>query len=529
MMTNTTSLYASAKRSSLSLAVISCILGMSACYSEFEGDAADGTGSEGEFGTTSPTDGGGNEPVEIWGIEPPPPTPLFDTPVEGYAAEPSNVPVATDPYRQGVWDFDRMLLAQYPTTSPGAIWADHGHSANSDHYTGRAFDWMMNKTGTDASAVERARGDSLVSWLLETVDGEPHMRLRRLGIKYIVWYNRIWSTTYKEWREHRSCESGGNTDCHRNHIHFSFGEPGADGHTSWWGAPPPPPTTPPPGEDTGGDSGGDQPPPPPPPSLPSATPQLTAFVASGTGRLAIYDPGAGQSIATDLGVLAGTSPSITRMRDGTYRVAFVGDGTADLHIYDGATLDHTNQGVQPGTSPSISDMADGSYKVAFVGYGTADLHIFDGTNTTNTVQGVHPGTSPSITGLSNGGYQIAFVGYNTPYVYLHGADNGQTDQGIRPETSPSITGFRNGGYTYAFVGLGTDLLTLHGAVNIVTDQGVQPGTSPSIAAQDDGGYEVAFKALGTDFLYYHGTALNITTNQGIQTGTSPSILRNFSF
>ncbi len=471
-------------------------------------------------------------PISVEGIEPPPATPFFTTPVEGYATQPPPLSLPKDPHRQGVWQFDLMLLAQYPTTSPGAIWADHGHSKDSDHYAGRAFDWMMNKSGGNASPIEKARGDSLVSWLLEEVDGVPHMRVRRLGIKYIVWYNRIWSTTNKGWKEHKDCLSGGNGDCHRNHVHFSFGEAGANGNVSWWGAaqPGPAPTPTPEPAPTPTPTPTPEPAPTPTPT-PAATPQLTAFVGYGTGRLATYDPLTGQSTSTDLGVLPGTSPSVTRMRDGTYRVAFVGDGTSDLHIWDGQNLERTNLGVSPGTSPSISDMADGSYKVAFVGYGTDALHLYDGANLSNTQQGVHPGTSPSIAGLSDGGYEVAYVGYGTPYVYLYGtAENGQTDQGIRPETSPSITGLKNGGYEYAFVGLGTDTLIVIGAAgNTVTDQGVHFGTSPSIGALNDGGFEVAFRALGTDHLYYYGTAFSISTDQGIQSGTSPAAIRDFSF
>ncbi len=164
-----------------------------------------------------------------------PPSPALSGAPEDYAVRAPHSCLNGEPNRRGVWGLRNLLQRNYPGTTPGAIWAPcRTHSPTSDHHTGRAYDWMV--VGHEADA------DEVVDWLLETVDGVPHARVRHMGIRYIIWDNRIWSTSNREWREYANCSSrpSADTACHRDHVHFSFGVQGADGKTSWWRSSPQP-------------------------------------------------------------------------------------------------------------------------------------------------------------------------------------------------------------------------------------------------------------------------------------------------
>lgn len=111
-------------------------------------------------------------------------------------------------------------------------------SSTSEHFDGRALDWMRNKR----VASEREMADSFVDWLLEpAADGTPHEMARRLGIMYIIWNGRMirMYDPGRGWTEYRGCRSTNkgkalDTTCHRNHVHFSMSWDGAAAITSWW-------------------------------------------------------------------------------------------------------------------------------------------------------------------------------------------------------------------------------------------------------------------------------------------------------
>ncbi len=170
-----------------------------------------------------------------------PPSPPLSGPVEDYSRQAKHECLAEEPHRKGVWGLRSLLLEAYPGTTSGAIWAKCGtHSETSDHHAGRAFDWTVID--------HEAQAEQAVDWLLATVDGTPHMRARRMGLYYIIWDDRIWSASKREWAPYLDCDEPGQdeTACHRDHVHFSFGEDGADGRTSWWraGSPGDPPDEP---------------------------------------------------------------------------------------------------------------------------------------------------------------------------------------------------------------------------------------------------------------------------------------------
>jgi len=114
----------------------------------------------------------------------------------------------------------------------------------SEHKRGRAWDWGMRAD----DAEESAKVGALLDWLLAPgPTGEPAEMFRRMGLMYVIWNRKVWSTLFKEWRDYTGA------DPHTGHVHFSLSWPGALGETSFFRwlrgddtAPVPPPTPLPP-------------------------------------------------------------------------------------------------------------------------------------------------------------------------------------------------------------------------------------------------------------------------------------------
>lgn len=107
----------------------------------------------------------------------------------------------------------------------------------SEHKEGRAVDWMVDFR----DPVEKAQAQAFVDWVTAPgPDGTAAANARRLGIMYIGWGNEMWRAydTKRGWTELRGCYSrpgaGDDTDCHRNHVHFSLTWDGAAARTSYW-------------------------------------------------------------------------------------------------------------------------------------------------------------------------------------------------------------------------------------------------------------------------------------------------------
>jgi surface antigen len=122
--------------------------------------------------------------------------------------------------------------------------------------------------------------------------------------------------------------------------------------------------------------------------------RFAVAVQANTGDLYTYTSDGGSRHVT-LGMMAGTSPSITTLADGRYAVA-VQANTGDLYTYtsDGGSA-HIMLGMMGGTSPSIAAY-DGGYAVA-VQANTGDLYTYisDG-GSAHVTLGMMNGTSPSI-------------------------------------------------------------------------------------------------------------------------------------
>ncbi len=105
----------------------------------------------------------------------------------------------------------------------------------SEHYQGRAIDWMVSAknptTYADAAALFR--------WLFATDKyGNTYSNARRLGVMYLVFNNKIWGSWDKKWEPYNNCAnqpgSAYDNSCHRTHVHISLSWEGANKRTSFW-------------------------------------------------------------------------------------------------------------------------------------------------------------------------------------------------------------------------------------------------------------------------------------------------------
>jgi hypothetical protein len=160
-------------------------------------------------------------------LPPPPNTPRFDTGIEEFAPYQPQF-LCLGKVEPGVKAFEQLLLKTYPATTSLGDMRACSVGGTSEHYDGRAFDW-----GADHRVpAQREAGQSLLKWLFATdAAGNEDAMFRRLGLMYVIWNKRIWGTWSRRWRPY-SCS--GVTDCHVNHIHFSFDWAGAREKTSFW-------------------------------------------------------------------------------------------------------------------------------------------------------------------------------------------------------------------------------------------------------------------------------------------------------
>ena len=271
----------------------------------------------------------------------------------------------------------------------------------------------------------------------------------------------------------------------------------------------------------------------------------TAFNASGGAGLwsAGTGPGAPGPIDYKLGIMPGTSPSITKLPAGGFEMAFNASGGGGLWTmgYGPGSVGAIdwNLGMDPKSSPSITALPAGGFEVA-INSGAAGLWTTGaGPGAVGPIEynlGVTPGTSPSITALPAGGFEMAFnaSGGSGLWTIGHGAGSvGAIDWklGMDPKSSPSIAAFPAGGFEVA-INTGSAGLwstgTGAGAVGPIDYKlGVTPGTSPSITTLPAGGFEMAFNASDGGGLWTMGHGPGsvgaIDWKLGMAPNSSPSI------
>lgn len=166
-----------------------------------------------------------------------PTTPKFSSAIDAYARyEQENTCSPTEkPGPQAV----RSLLQATYGTSIGSNIVRPCTASDSGHEEGRALDWMTSVR----VAAQRDMANAFIGWLQATdAYGNQNAMVRRLGIMYIIWNNRMWRAydPSRGWAEYDNCldpskaGTAYDTACHRNHVHLSFSWDGAWKRTSFY-------------------------------------------------------------------------------------------------------------------------------------------------------------------------------------------------------------------------------------------------------------------------------------------------------
>ncbi len=142
--------------------------------------------------------------------------------------------------RPGIKALRALLLVTYGPHPSGTTRSCN--EGRTEHADGRALDWMVSVR----NPVEAQQATTFLTWLVgPDAAGVPAGNARRMGIMYLGWNNRMWRGYGKVgWGELRGCLAKSkakpffDTDCHRNHIHFSMTWDGAAARTSYWSGSP---------------------------------------------------------------------------------------------------------------------------------------------------------------------------------------------------------------------------------------------------------------------------------------------------
>ncbi|WP_433223909.1 coiled-coil domain-containing protein [Microtetraspora malaysiensis] len=81
-----------------------------------------------------------------------------------------------------------------------------------EHPLGRACDFMMSSGGSMPSPGMKALGDSVAAWVIKNGS--------KLGVKYVIWQQRIYNLGSPGWRT--MSNRGGVTANHYDHVHISM-------------------------------------------------------------------------------------------------------------------------------------------------------------------------------------------------------------------------------------------------------------------------------------------------------------------
>lgn len=122
--------------------------------------------------------------------------------------------------RPGTRKLGELLVNHYGTGTVG--YERKCGRGTSEHYDGRAIDWMVNVKNRN----QKAAADAAVQWMSAN-NGEV---ARRLGVQYIIWNKKIWGAyaPARGWQNYRGANP------HTDHVHISMTWDGANARTSWW-------------------------------------------------------------------------------------------------------------------------------------------------------------------------------------------------------------------------------------------------------------------------------------------------------
>jgi hypothetical protein len=129
--------------------------------------------------------------------------------------------------KPGTVALSKLVMAAYPGTGSSGIARDCAIGGRSEHKEGRAWDWHVVYT----NAKQRAQAADFAHWLFATdAYGNTFAQARRLGIMYVIWNHKIWSSyaAGAGWRPYTGA------DPHTGHMHISLSWAGAQKKTSYW-------------------------------------------------------------------------------------------------------------------------------------------------------------------------------------------------------------------------------------------------------------------------------------------------------
>ena len=155
-------------------------------------------------------------------------------PLGGYVEQVACQPAA----RRGTLRLARLLARtyrNYAATSYATGYACGTDGTRSEHYDGRAIDWMVDVH----NARQHTAAKAAIAWLLASDKaGNRFAMARRLGVMYLIYDNRMWGAWDGRWEEYNNCSHlpapAYDNSCHRTHMHISLTWNGAMGRTSYW-------------------------------------------------------------------------------------------------------------------------------------------------------------------------------------------------------------------------------------------------------------------------------------------------------
>lgn len=122
--------------------------------------------------------------------------------------------------RTGTRALGALLVGHYKRGTLGYERSCTGSS--SEHYDGRAVDWMLDARNASDLRVANAA----TSWL----SANQGAMARRLGVQYIIWNKKMWRAYAPE----RGWTAYTGASPHTDHVHISLTWDGALKRTSWW-------------------------------------------------------------------------------------------------------------------------------------------------------------------------------------------------------------------------------------------------------------------------------------------------------
>jgi hypothetical protein len=141
--------------------------------------------------------------------------------------------------------------------------------------------------------------------------------------------------------------------------------------------------------------------------MPGTSPSIAAIGGPGENSVIAFQDSAGMldyfnsasaRMATGLPMMAGTSPSISATGSSSdWEIAYQ-NNNGSVAVYGTLGQGTLSLGMLSGTSPSITGLAGGGYQIAFQANTTA-LWITGSDGTRSLNLGMAPGTSPSITAI----------------------------------------------------------------------------------------------------------------------------------